>query len=284
MAKGLAEHSPGEVVNLQCRSFPDGETYLRFESPVEGRRVAIVCTLDRPDGKFLPLAYAARTATELGAESVGLVAPYLAYMRQDRRFQAGEALTSDIFASLISREFDWLVTVEPHLHRRKSLSEIYGIPKSAVEATPLLAAWIAENVEDPLLIGPDEESEQWVGDVAKSIGAPFCVARKERKGDREVSITLPELHGFENHTPVLIDDMISTGRTMIETVNQLKRSGTRDCVCAGVHAVFAPRAYQDLLRTGARIVTTNTIAHPSNAIDVTNGIAVEAARRMDLHR
>lgn len=129
MAKGLAEHSPGEVVNLQCRSFPDGETYLRFESPVEGRRVAIVCTLDRPDGKFLPLAYAARTATELGAESVGLVAPYLAYMRQDRRFQAGEALTSDIFASLISREFDWLVTVEPHLHRRKSLSEIYGIPK-----------------------------------------------------------------------------------------------------------------------------------------------------------
>ena len=195
MAKGLAEHSRSEVANLQCRGFPDGETYLRFESPLEGQRVAIVCTLDRPDGKFLPLAYAARTARELGAQSVGLVAPYLAYMRQDRRFQAGEALTSDIFASLISREFDWLVTVEPHLHRRKSLSEIYAIPASAVEATPLLAAWIAENVEDPLLLGPDEESEQWVGDVAKSIGAPFCVARKERKGGASCVSTLVSLLG-----------------------------------------------------------------------------------------
>ena len=120
-----------------------------------------------------------------------------------------------------------------------------------------------------------------MGDVAKSIGAPFCVARKERKGDREVSVTLPELPGLETRTPVLIDDMISTGRTMIETVKQLKRSGGRDCVCAAVHAVFAPGAYEDILRTGARIVTTNTVAHSSNAIDVTHEIALEVVRCVD---
>jgi ribose-phosphate pyrophosphokinase len=119
--------------------FPDGESYLRLQTDVSNKHVAILCTLDRPDGKFLPMAYAAATARELGATRVGLVAPYLAYMRQDRRFKNGEAVTSTYFARMVSASFDWLVTVAPHLHRHASLDEIYGIPSRVILAEAKLA-------------------------------------------------------------------------------------------------------------------------------------------------
>ena len=85
----------------------------------------------------MPLALVAGTARDLGASSVGLVAPYLAYMRQDRMFRAGEGVTSVYFARLLADSFDWLVTVDPHLHRRRSLTEIYPFPAAAyIEKTP----------------------------------------------------------------------------------------------------------------------------------------------------
>ena len=161
-ARALAQSLDAAVGQLELRAFPDGETYLRFDSDLSGRSLAIVCTLDRPNDKILPLLFAAATARELGAVNVGLVAPYLAYMRQDRRFKPGEAVTSREIAQLLSNAFDWLVTVDPHLHRYSSLSEIYRIPTRAVHAASVMAEWIKANVPKALIIGPDSESEQWV--------------------------------------------------------------------------------------------------------------------------
>ena len=107
----LAGDLPYELGHLETRQFPDGETYLRFATSPNARSVAIVCTLAHPNEKILPLVFAAATARELGASRVGLVSPYLAYMRQDRRFNPGEAVTSRQVAHLISEAFDWMVTV-----------------------------------------------------------------------------------------------------------------------------------------------------------------------------
>jgi len=276
MAGCIAENIGGEIAAVESRLFPDGESYFRYLSPVEGRCVALICTLDHPNEKFFPLAFAASTARECGATKVGLVAPYLAYMRQDRRFQPGEALTSSIFARSLSSLFDWLVTVDPHLHRRSTLSEVYEIPTHKVQAAPLFASWITENVDHPLLIGPDEESEQWVGAIAQACGASHLVLKKERKGDRDVAISMPMIADLERITPVLIDDIISSGHTMMKTVEQLNSAGAQDSICMAVHGIFADGAYEKLQRTGARrIVTANTIAHASNAIDVSGVISRE---------
>ena len=115
MTCSLADRLGAEQGDVELRAFPDGETYLRFAADVAGRSIAITCTLDRPNDKMLPLIFAAATARELGAAQIGLVAPYLAYMRQDRRFKPGEAVTSKQTAQLLSNAFDWLVTVDPHL-------------------------------------------------------------------------------------------------------------------------------------------------------------------------
>lgn len=269
LAKSLAEGLGAEIGAVEFDGFPDGESYIRLTSRAAGRRVVIAATLDRPNGKFLPLMFAAETARDLGAAQVGLAAPYLAYMRQDRRFKEGEGVTSVYFARAVGRSFDWLVTVDPHLHRRESLSDIYAIPATALHAAPLVSNWIRDNVEKPLLIGPDQESEQWVSAVASDAQAPFLVLSKTRRGPREVEVSVPDTDKWTDHTPVLVDDIISTARTMIETLGHLRRAGMKPAVCVGVHGVFAEGAFDALKAAGAeRVVTCNTIGHSSNAIDV----------------
>ncbi len=150
MAERLAELLDGELRVPRMRHIPDGGTHFRLDIDLHGRRVALVCTLDRPDVKFLPLLFAARRTSELGAASVGLVAPCLADMRPDRHLPSGAAPSSRLFAALLSPQIDWLVTVDPHPHRSPSLEAIYDVPTRVLHTSgvddiaPLLARGIKE--------------------------------------------------------------------------------------------------------------------------------------------
>lgn len=268
LAKDLAAAMGGEVGQIETREFPDGETYLRFVTNPAGRSLVIVCTLARPNNKILSLLFAAAAAREIGASKVGLVSPYLAYMRQDRRFKFGEAVTSREVAKLLSDAFDWMITVDPHLHRYKSLAEIYRIPARVVRAAPLISQWIKRNVNTPIIVGPDSESEQWVSEVANEIGAPFTVLEKIRQGDRKVEIQIKEAERLNQHTPVLVDDIISTGRTMIEATRLIVANGFSAPFCVAVHGIFADKADEILSSSGARVVTTNSVPHKTNEIDI----------------
>ncbi|MBS88218.1 MAG: ribose-phosphate pyrophosphokinase [Alphaproteobacteria bacterium] len=266
LAGTIADRAGFSVGKLELRRFPDGESYVRLHSLVAGCAVAVVCTLARADEQFLQLLFTARLLRENGARSIQLVAPYLAYMRQDRRFQDGEALTSRQFAQLISCEFDGLITVDPHLHRYRALQEIYSIETESLAASPLLAEWVRDNVERPLIIGPDSESEQWAGAIATHIGAPHAVFTKLRRGDRDVLIAASDLTVWRERTPILVDDVISSGQTLAHAAREITAQGFPAPICLAVHGLFAPGAEELLKAIGCRIVTTDSIAHPSNAV------------------
>ncbi len=273
-AEALAQQLDMEWVPVELHRFPDGESLVRMCARLAGRDCVVFCTLKNPDSIVFPLLSAAYTARELGARSIGLLAPYLAYMRQDKRFHTGEAVSARPFAQLVSSHFDYLVTVDPHLHRYHRLDALYRTPCTVVSAVPLMAEWIRRNVEKPLLVGPDEESLQWVGAVAELADAPFVVLRKIRHGDSDVDIEVPDLEALRGRTPVLVDDILSTGHTLSKTVATLLQRGFRAPVCLAVHAVFAGEAERLLADAGAeRLVTANTIEHPSNAVDVAAPIA-----------
>lgn len=272
----LSGHLNAEIGKATLRKFPDGESYTRILSDVKDKCVVLVCTLHNPDEKLLPLYFLSHTAKSLGAACTCLVVPYLAYMRQDKVFNEGEGVTSQFFGKLISGFADSLTTIDPHLHRISSLGEVYSITNKVIHAADDISKWIKKNVSNPVLIGPDSESEQWVSEVAKNADAPFTVLQKVRRGDREVEISVPDVEKFKDSTPVLVDDIISTARTMIETVGHLKNAGMRPPICVGIHAVFSGNAYQELMDSGVdKIVTCNTIPHPSNEIDLSQTIAKE---------
>ena len=231
LAHSLAQACGSEVGGIEIRRFPDGESYVRLHGDPLGRPVDLVCTLARPDPQFLSLVFAADAARELGASEVNLVAPYLAYMRQDKRFQEGESVTSLSFARLVSSTFDKLLTVDPHLHRHPTLSAVYTIPTKALHAAPLLADWIVQHVEKPLVVGPDEESEQWAGAIAARIG-----------------------------------DIASSGRTLIMAAHKLVEQGMRRPECVVVHALFAEDAWTQLAPLFFRITSTDAVPHASNRI------------------
>ena len=220
LARDLASLTAGEVGQLELRQFPDGETYV-IQSDVKFKDVFVVCTLAKPNSQFVPLAFTAAAIAELGATSVKLIAPYLAYMRQDRIFHAGEALTSRLFAELLQQHFDGLITVDPHLHRYASLDEVYDIPTTVVHSAPLFANWIATHVDEPVVVGPDVgECPVGRGDCWRGRRS-LTVFKKERRGDRNVRMGAPLLHGYRGRTPVLVDDIVSSGVTMKQAVRIL---------------------------------------------------------------
>ena len=279
-ARELAARLCVALVVPEVRQFPDGEQYVRIEADVAGHEVILVGSLHGHGDTFLRIAFLADTARDLGASRVGLVAPYLAYLRQDDRFRPGEGVTARYFGRLMSQVVDWLVTVDPHLHRLDSLERVYSIPTSIARAAPAIAKYIAEKVTHPVLIGPDAESVQWVSAVAAGCGAPFQILDKTRRGDRDVSITAPD-GKWNGHTPVVIDDIISTGKTMIEATRQVVASGAAAPLCIAIHAVFADALEAELMSAGARgIITCDTVPHATNQICIAESLAEAVRQRL----
>lgn len=275
LALALADKLKIETGLFEIRDFPDGETYLRIDTDVKNKTIILICSLDHPNSKIIPLMFMAQKLKELGAKKILLVSPYLPYMRQDKQFKPGEAVTSVLFAKFISSFIDSVITIDPHLHRIKNLSDIYAIPTITLHATKPISDWIQKNITSPLIIGPDEESLQWVSDIAKNSNASYVIAKKVRHEDRKVSIEIPDITD-DNKTPVIVDDIISTGISMSVLIKQLLSKNIKNPICISIHALFNQEAYKDLLDVGAQqVVSCNTIPHFSNKIDITDIIFEE---------
>lgn len=282
LAAPLAHALGADLGEIEFHKFPDGETYIRYLTPPDGRHIALIDCLDRPDPKLVPLLFAAMTAEGLGALSVGLVAPYMPYFRQDDSFNRGESVSARHIGALLSAHLSWVVTLDPHLHRIAGLEEVFTIPGELAHATEPMAAWIRDHVDSPILYGPDEESEQWVSAIAEACGAPYDVFRKKRLGDKSVRIDVPDGIVLDHHTPVVVDDILSSGTTFATLVRTLRNHGTKPPICCAVHGIFSDHAEELLIAAGAaKIVTTNALPHSTNAIDVTPVLA-RAVRRIAL--
>lgn len=266
---------------IERHRFPDGEVKLRLPARLPST-VLLLRSLHQPDTKLVELLIAAPAARELGARRVVLVCPYLAYMRQDIAFAPGEAVSQRHVAGLLASRFDAIVTVDPHLHRISSLSEVMpGCEATALSAAPLIGAWVAERVHRPLLLGPDEESATWVRAAAQACTpvADHASCRKERLGDRDVRVVLPPGLDCHGRAVVFIDDMVSTGHTLSAAVRLVHAAGAGSVDVAVTHALFVGDALADLQAAGAgRIWSTDCVPHPSNSISVVPLLAEALSR------
>jgi len=253
--------------------FPDGEFKLRLPATLPAH-VVLLRTLAQPNEKLVELLLAAQTARTLGATQLTLVAPYLAYMRQDIAFSPGEAVSQRIVGRFLAGLFDAVITVDPHLHRVTTLGEAVPVPRTVVlSGAPLLADLIARQRPGALLVGPDEEAAQWVAQAAARHGFEHAVCRKVRHGDRHVEIALPALD-VRGRAIVLLDDVASSGHTLAQAARGLLAAGAASVDVAVTHALFAGDAGTLLWNAGIRQVwSTDCIAHPSNAVSMASAMA-----------
>ncbi|WP_028080669.1 ribose-phosphate diphosphokinase [Solimonas soli] len=279
LAQVVAAHCDGERGDLWIHRFPDGETGLRALTAPRGRDTVIVCGLDDADVRMATLHFTAATLREHGARRIVLVAPYLAYMRQDAVFLPGSGALARHYAAWLGSLFDALVTVDPHLHRIHALRDIFAKPAEAVSAAPAIADWLAgAGPHAPLLVGPDGESEQWVAAIAARLGCPHVCFRKERRGDDDVLLQASGLAAHRGRHAVVVDDIASTAETLRGAVQALSAAGFARPLCIVVHAIFAGHAYARLRAAGAGdVISCNTIAHASNRIDIRGAVAAATA-------
>lgn len=270
LAKAIARKKGWKFSILDAGRFPDGEINLRFTCDVKGGEVYLVQTLHNPDERLMEVFFAAHTARELGAKKIVLIAPYLCYMRQDKRFRPYEAVSSRIMAKMMNSCLDGIMTIDPHLHRYKSLREIFTIESKTLTADGALADFIRKKLKNPLIIGPDAESYQWAKDVARMVGCEAIVLKKKRYTAKHVAIRMDKKLSFGGKSIAVIDDMISTGHTMAEVVKDVKSLGGRKIYCICIHPVFVNEAYGMLSRLGAKVISSNTIPHKTNRIDISD--------------
>jgi ribose-phosphate pyrophosphokinase len=271
---GIAMHE------INVHRFPDGE--LRVTVGPAAPVTIIFASLDQPDHKLMAFLFAAEALRRGGATRLVLVAPYLCYMRQDAAFHQGEAISQRVIGKLIAQTVDRVITVDAHLHRTKSLVEVFpGIEADDLSAMPAIADYLIATGFDPATIvaGPDAESEPWVRDLAHRLKADFAVAQKTRHGDRSVEMVFADPAMFAGRPALLVDDIVSSGGTLLACAKTLAAAGARSVDAVVTHALF-PRELSAAFREAGlgSIRSTDSVPHASNAIEL-DPILAEALRR-----
>jgi ribose-phosphate pyrophosphokinase len=265
-AQHLADRLDTPLAEVSLHHFPDRESFVCLP-PSLPEHVIVCRSLNQPNDKLIELLLCATTARELGAKRLTLVAPYLCYMRQDFANQPGVAVSQRIIGKMLANLFDDVFTVDPHLHRIASLDQAIPI-KNAISLTAAdeIGRFLKQKLEYALLLGPDSESEQWVANIANKIGFDYCIAHKERRGDKQIEMTLPDSY-FLNKPIVIIDDMASTGRTLGKAARLLQAAGAGDIYVVVTHALFCEDAEAHILQAGIKTIwSTDSIEHPTSCI------------------
>lgn len=267
-AQHLAEALSIPCQGIEVHHFPDKESRITIPDISPGHAI-IYCGLEYPNEKLIELLLTVKTLNRQNCNRVSLVAPYLCYMRQDMAFHKGEAISQDIVGVFLAELFDDIITIDAHLHRTSSLQQVFpGTNTVHISAANLFTQLLKQNTADIVLLGPDEESEQWVKTIANKCNYSYAVARKVRHSDKDVTIILPEFD-FENKPVVLVDDVISSGGTIINIAKQLQQKNTGQLDVLVTHALFTKSTQDKLKQAGINhIWSSDSIPHPSNKVSI----------------
>lgn len=273
-ARALADALAIPCHDVAVHRFPDGESRVRVAGQAD--RAIVYRSLDHPNDRLVELLLAASALRDGGSRSILLVAPYLGYMRQDIAFHPGEAVSQRVVGRLIADWFDGLVTVDPHLHRTPTLDIVVpGRSALLVSGAQILAAMLRADISrDAVIVGPDAESRAWVAQVADALGLEMLIGEKERLGDRSVTIRLPDAARVAGRPVVLVDDVVSSGQTLIDCARLLHAAGARSIEAAATHCLADAADRARLEAAGiTRLRTTDTISGPTAAVSVAPALA-----------
>ncbi len=267
-----------DLVKVEHKIFPDGESYIRFPRSLENEEVAIVQSTYYPQDKHLiELFLMIETAKDMGASKVSAIVPYLAYLRQDRRFKDGESLSiKTVLGILNDVGCDSLIVVEPH---KVDALKYFGGEVKIIDPIPALAREIRKEVENPFVLAPDRGALNRAERLAKELSAPFTHIEKERdRTTGEVRIKELPTDNFNDKDVILIDDIISTGGTLELASMTSYKLGAKKVIAAAAHTLLVNNALDRLKKAGVKdIIGTNSVKVEADIkiADISDLIAVK---------
>ncbi len=272
LAMNVARGLNAEYETVSMKKFPDGELNPVIKKNPKNKIVVVVSSMAlNPDEKIVGALLAGGIAKDYGAKKVILFATYFPYLRQDRHFLEYDSFSSKYITPIFSI-FNNVVVIAPHRHRIKNIKTL-SKNFSYIEVNSLIASYIKKRFGNDLtIVGPDEESSQWSRPVAEILGHKAVVLKKHRYSPSKIRDEKTDAKFGEN--VIIIDDIISTGKTMVGALDLAKKRGAKNLVALGIHGVFDEDSVREIEKR-AELITTNTIPSKFSKIDVSPEIIKE---------
>ncbi len=268
-AAALARETGRELASVSTERFPDGELSVQLPPSVPDRVVVVGATVS--DAAHLELLLLQDAARETGATHVTTIIPYLGYARQERAFEAGQAVSARAMARAIATGTDRVITVDPH---EEAVLEFFPFDATAVSAAAQLAPALPENLTAPVFVGPDESARELAATVQRAYGSGSVDHFVKTRADERTVEIAPKETAVADRDVVLVDDMIATGGTMSEAISLLRDAGATRIFATCVHPLLTDTARTRLAQAGVTaVIGTDTIERPESRVSAAPAVA-----------
>ncbi|RLF51806.1 MAG: ribose-phosphate diphosphokinase [Thermoplasmata archaeon] len=264
LAKNLANELNIEIADVSIKRFPDGECYVKINEEIKH---AIIVQSTYPDENIIEL-FLLQDALKRMAERIDVVIPYYGYGRQDKIFENGEAISAEKMAKLIQQDADSVILVNPH---KEHIIKFFDIEARICDATPTLAEYFDGKID--AVIAPDKGALEMAKKAGEKIGCKYNHFEKKRISSNEVVMEVKDME-LTGKKVLIIDDIISTGGTMVKAIEMLRNQGVNEIYVACIHGLFIGNADERILKAGCKeIVATDTIETAYSKVSVAKEIA-----------
>lgn len=271
LAANIAQEMGDVLCPLESRKFPDGERYVRIKGEVEEGVVVVQSTGYPQDENLMELFLILKTIRDMGITNIRTVIPYFGYGRQEKSFNYGEAVSADVVCQLI--EFAGASSIYSINLHEQSICDLFKIPAYNLSAMPAIANYVKDNVEDPVIIAPDKGALGFAQEVASLLNCQCDHLEKIRLSPEKVE-TKPKNLDIEGRDAVIIDDIISTGGTIVNACSILKEHQASRIVVSCVHPVLVGDALLKIFAAGADdVVGTDTLKSEVSNVSVASLVA-----------
>jgi ribose-phosphate pyrophosphokinase len=270
LAEEVADICDCRLGEVTIKRFPDGERFVKIESDVKGEDAIVIQSTSPPqDENLIELFFICDALSDLGA-AVTSVVPYYGYGRQDRAFQRGEAVASKTLAKLMGHSARKVITVNPH---KEYILDYFDVPAVSLDASGLIGKYFQKKkLHEPVVVAPDAGSKDLSQRVADIIECRCENCEKKRIGPGHVITSAAEIE-LDGNDVIIVDDIIDSGGTIVESAKALKSQGAGNVYVACVHPVFTGNATERILKVADELVATNTIKTDFSKISIAPLIA-----------
>ncbi len=274
IARKLSRKIKANFVKSQIRVFEDGESKITLSGKISKEKSIVIQSIYPPvDTNLIQALSLISKAKEISSEVIAVI-PYMGYARQDREFLPGEIVTMKVLGKLFKGVgASKIIAVD--IHSMIGFKH-FTIKTKNISAIPELVRYVKKlSLKNPLVVSPDQGGKERAKEFAKELGSEYIALEKKRdRKTGKIKIKTKNLGEVVNRDLILVDDMISTGGSIVKATQFLKKQKCKKVYVACTHALLMNNADEKIRKAGVtKIISTNTIPGKTSIVDISNTIA-----------